>query len=131
MYAASNDPRDHGPGGKGKVGTVYTLSEAEYRAYFPGPWTKPSRVPFETGGWVCGCGAGCCVCVRGPSVRQPRFPFQPHQSPSLSLYRWTHHGCFHQTTGLNATLGTKHLLIRPAAVEVIGHLQAFAFPEGR
>lgn len=32
--------------------------------------------------------------------------------------------------GLNATLGTRHLLIRPPAVEVIGHLQAFA-AEGR
>ena len=31
--------------------------------------------------------------------------------------------------GLNATLVTRHLLIRPPAVEVIGHLQAFA--EGR
>lgn len=27
MYAASNDPREHGPGGKGKLGTVYTISE--------------------------------------------------------------------------------------------------------
>lgn len=52
VYAASNDPREHGPGGKGKPGTVYTLSEAEYKQYFPGPWTKPTRVPFETGGWV-------------------------------------------------------------------------------
>ncbi len=51
VYAASNDPVEHGPGGKGKPGTVYTLSEAEYKAHFPGPWTKPSRVPFETGGW--------------------------------------------------------------------------------
>lgn len=127
VYAASNDPREHGPGGKGKVGTVYTLSEAEYKAYFPGPWTKPSRVPFETGGWICGCVVGCRVCVPAPSVRQPRSPFQPDQSPSSSIHRWpmAAYWC-NQTTGLNATLGTKHLLIRPAAVEVIGHLQAFA-----
>lgn len=55
MYAASNDPLEHGPNGKGKPGTVYTIAEAEYQAFFPGPWTKPARVPFETGACVVGC----------------------------------------------------------------------------
>ena len=50
VYAPSNDPRKHADGGAAAaVGKVYTLSEEEVGRYFPGPWSKPGRVPWEAG----------------------------------------------------------------------------------
>jgi len=50
VYAPSNDPRTHADaGGAAAVGKVYTLNEEEVGRFFPGPWSKPGRVPWEAG----------------------------------------------------------------------------------
>ncbi|TFJ81880.1 hypothetical protein NSK_007127 [Nannochloropsis salina CCMP1776] len=46
VYAPSDDPRHHVE--EGAMGKIYTLSEEEVKRYFPGPWRRPSRVPWLT-----------------------------------------------------------------------------------
>ena len=136
LYAASNDPAEHVKGAdKGcPLGTIYSIPDDEYqkvREAQASSWTScsPYAVVAERGGW-----SPTCPWVFDPDLGQwpvpSRTEYLSRRTGVLGRGQYfppvRRQSRIPLESSLHQVVGKRFLMLRPPALHIIEHLQAFA-----